>query len=65
MATYLAGAEGYAWSTETDRRGTKWWYVEMMPGRELDETLLYPKEDIPIRKMGWIKEAELRILPVK
>jgi pimeloyl-ACP methyl ester carboxylesterase len=63
LATYLAGAEGYAWSTEADLMGIKWWYVEMMPGRELDETLLYPKDDIPTWKMGWIKEVDLRVTP--
>lgn len=61
LAKYPKGSIGYAWVTETDSKGVKWWYVEMLPVKAVKESLLYEKDDIPTRGMGWISEDQLEI----
>ena len=61
LAKYPVRSQGYAWVSETDRSGKKWWYVEMQPVKAVKESLLHEKDEIPTSGMGWISEHQLVI----
>ncbi|MBK0402173.1 hypothetical protein I5M27_04205 [Adhaeribacter sp. BT258] len=61
LAKYPENSPGFAWVSETDSNGKKWWYVEIQPVKSVKESLLYQKDDIPTNGMGWMREDQFGV----
>lgn len=54
IAKYPKNSKGMAWAEERDKEGRIWWLVEMYPVEKLNENLIYYKDSIPVREIGWM-----------
>ena len=52
------GATGMIWANKTDSVGQEWHYVKMMPVKMTHGYLIYPKEEIPTRTLGWMRATD-------
>lgn len=61
IAKYPKNSIGYAWTEQQDNTGQTWYLVEMNPVKKLKEDLVYYRDTIAPRQIGWMNKRYLQI----
>lgn len=59
IAKFSKNSSGQAWAEQKDNTGRTWWLVEMNPIEKLSYNLVYYKDTIPPREIGWMSKRYL------